>query len=84
MNGKQLIQNVKTQKIRYYGHVKRHSCHERTIFEGKVDGSRGWGRPRRQWMDDVTEWLCVDCETAGRLAMDKGQFRRSIAAVTSK
>ena len=77
------MQYVKKQKLKYYGHVKRHDCLERTLLEGKVDGRRGRGRPKRQWMDDVTEWLGMDYERVGRLAMDRGLFRNSIAAATS-
>ena len=34
-------------------------------------------------MDDITDWLNMDFESAGRLAMNRGLFRRSIAAMTS-
>ena len=30
--------------------------------------------PRHQWVGGITEWLCVHCETVGRLAMDTQQF----------
>ena len=78
-----MLKYVEKQKLIYYGHEKRHDCLTRTILEGKVDGSRGRMRPRHQWMDDITDWLNMDCERAGRLAMDTGLFRGSIAAATS-
>ena len=34
-------------------------------------------------MEDIAEWLNMDFESAGRLAMNSGLFRRSIAALTS-
>ena len=54
--------------MKHYWHVKRHSFLERKISEGKVDGSRGRGRRRRHWMDDMTDWLGVDCEAVGLIA----------------
>ena len=77
-----MLKYVEKQKLIYYGHEKRHDCLTQTILEGKVDGSRGIGRPKRQWMDDITDWLNMDCERAGRLAMDRGLFPGSIAAGT--
>ena len=38
---------IKEQRLKYYGHVKRHDCLERTISERMVDGSRGGECSRR-------------------------------------
>ena len=27
-----------------------------TTIEGRLEGKRGRGRPRRMWVDDITEW----------------------------
>ena len=70
-----MLKYVDKQKLKYNGHVTRHDYLDWSILDWKVDGSRGRGRPRRQWMDDMTDWLNMDCERAGRLAMDRRQFR---------
>ena len=56
--------------------MKRHQCLEKLILEGEVNGRRGRGRPRRSWDDDVAEWLKMDIPEAGRVAMDRGRYKR--------
>ena len=63
--------------------MKRHQCLEKLILEGKVNGRRGRGRPRRSWDDDVAEWLKMDIAEAGRVAMDRGRYKEAVRAATS-
>ena len=35
------LDQVKKQKLKYFGHIKRHDTLERLILEGKVEGERG-------------------------------------------
>ncbi|GFR88403.1 endonuclease-reverse transcriptase [Elysia marginata] len=46
------------RKLRYAGHVMRGSSGPllQLSLEKKIEGKRGQGRPRRNWMDDVKEW----------------------------
>ena len=78
-----LINTVKSQKLRYFGHIKRHQCLERDIMEGMIEGSRSRGKPRRRWEDDVKDWLSMDVVSAGRLAADRNGWRTAIRAATS-
>ena len=41
-------------KLGYFGHVKRHDTIEKTVLEGKIEGKRSRGKPRRAWADDVS------------------------------
>ena len=66
-----LIKFVKSQKLRYFGHVKRHDSLEKLVLEGMVEGKRGRGRPRRKWGDDIEEWLGVSVAASGRLAQNR-------------
>ena len=50
------MSNMKKRKLEYAGHVMRGSSGETHILEGKMYGKRPRGRPRRIWMDDITEW----------------------------
>ncbi|GFR76996.1 eukaryotic translation initiation factor 3 subunit F [Elysia marginata] len=56
--GERLSQQLMKRKIRYAGHIMRGSSGPllQLSLEGKVEGKRGHGRPRRIWMDDVKEW----------------------------
>ena len=74
---------AKTRKMKYFGHVKRHESLEKLVMEGKIDGKRGRGRPRRSWDDDIKEWTGRNVVCAGRLAMDRRKYREMIRAATS-
>ncbi|GFR59096.1 endonuclease-reverse transcriptase [Elysia marginata] len=53
-----LLQQPMERKLRYAGHIMRGSSGPLLQLspEGKIEGKRGQGRPRRIWMDDVKEW----------------------------
>ena len=61
---------IKTSKITYFGHITRHDSLQKTILTGKMEGRRGRGRPRRQWMDDIKEWTGKTMLQCPRLAED--------------
>ena len=46
---KLLVKMVKTRKIGYYGHVRRHATLQKEILEGRVDGKRAMGKRRTVW-----------------------------------
>ena len=48
---------VLRQKLKYFGHLKRHDGMGRIILEGRVNGKRKRGRPRRQWEKDIEDVL---------------------------
>ena len=52
--------NLKNRKLSYAGHMTRNtSGHYDTLLtpiEGRLEGKRGRGRPRRTWVDDIKEW----------------------------
>ena len=52
------MNNIKKRKLKYAGHVMRGSSGETHLYilEGKMSGKKPRGRPRRIWMDDITEW----------------------------
>ena len=55
-----MINNLKNRKKCYVGHIKRnkfghYDTRLRTI-EGRREGIRGRGRPRRTWDDDLRDW----------------------------
>ena len=51
-----LLNEIKSRKIRYFGHTKRHNSIQKQILEGCVEGRRTRGRPARTWIDDIKSW----------------------------
>jgi hypothetical protein len=50
-----IVTVIKIQRLELLGHIIRMNetrCVKR-IFEGKLEGRRGKGRPRRRWINDV-------------------------------
>ena len=73
-----LLKNIKTRKIKYFGHIKRHGGLERIIMEGMVPGKRSRGRPRRRWTQDIIDELGMTAADAGHLAQNRENFRRVV------
>ena len=81
----QWLQNrIMQQKLKFFGHIKRHECLERDIYEGIVPGKRGRGRPKRRWSQDITDRLHTTVAEAGRRAQDKDAYRRAVIDATSR
>ena len=77
-----LLNTIVKHKMEYFGHVKRHECLEKEIYEGIIEGKRGRGRPRRRWSQDITERLNTTITGAGRQAQDRTAFRRAVIDAT--
>ena len=73
-----LLKHIKKRKIKYFGHIKRHDGLEKIILEGMVPGKRGRGRPRRRWVQDITDVLGMTAAGAGHLAQDRKNFRTAV------
>ncbi|GFR62198.1 histone-lysine n-methyltransferase [Elysia marginata] len=54
----ELLQQLVERKLGYAGHIMRGSSEPllQLSLEGKIEGKRGQGRPRKNCMDDVKEW----------------------------
>ena len=55
----------------------------RIIMEGRVNGKRKRGRPRRQWERDIEDVLKMSIIEAGRLANKRDEFRTAVRGATS-
>ena len=79
------LQNtIISRKLKYFGHVKRHHCLEKDIYEGIVEGRRGRGRPRRRWSQDISDRLNTTVTEAGRRAQNREAFRRAVKDATCR
>ena len=61
----QLLIQVKRLKLSYFEHTKRHPSLEKLILEGTLEGTRGRGRPRVQWVDNIDMCLGMSTVIAG-------------------
>ena len=51
-----ILSTVASRKLRMFGHLIRKEGLEKTKLQGKVQGKRNRGRPRKCWQDDITGW----------------------------
>lgn len=78
--GKQtpLIQIIRQKKLQFFGHIVRNS-HSHSIssfvLEGCVAGSRGRGRPRVCWLDNIMHWTGMPLSDLLVAAHDRDNWR---------
>ena len=51
-----LLDIVLQRKLSFYGHISRHDNLCKTIMQGYFEGKRNRDRPKRNWMNDLTEY----------------------------
>ena len=71
-----LLEIVKRRKMTWYGHVQRAQNLATVTMQGKVNGRRARGRPRRTWIKDVQDWTNLGMEGLTAAARDRGRWRR--------
>ena len=51
-----MLTTVQRRKLQYFGHVvhARNLC--TGILDGRIDGERKCGKPRRRWTEEVKDW----------------------------
>ncbi|KAI5751226.1 hypothetical protein M8J77_005483 [Diaphorina citri] len=78
-----LLNTIKERKMKFAGHVMRGSNGQlmKSIVDGKIEGTRGRGRPRRVWDNDLVEWLGRTFEEIQELAVDRTSYRSAIFSV---
>lgn len=76
------LQQLMKRKLSYAGHIMRGSSGPllQLSLEGKIEGKRGRGRPKRTWMDDVKEWSSSKSYgDAKRKAENREEWRDMVA-----
>ena len=51
-----LLNNIMKRKLQYFGHIARKNSLQKVLLEGKLNGKRQRGRPRRMGMGDTKGW----------------------------
>ena len=69
-----IIPTIKKRKISYFGHMIRCNNIHRLILQGPLEGKVSRGRPRTEWMTNITEWTGMRYEDLVRLVQDREQW----------
>ena len=70
-----LLKTIKTRKLAYYGHTRRHNSLQKVIMEGKVEGKRGRGRRRRSWLRDIEDTTKMKVNECCEVALDRTRWK---------
>ena len=62
---------VKSRKLKYFGHVSMHNSLEKDLMLGIMPGTRRQGGQKRQWIDNVTQWTVKGLVDIVRLAENR-------------
>ena len=72
----------------YSGHIMRNtSGHYDTLLttiEGRLEGKRGRGRPRRTWVDDIREWTGTKRYVKTKIAAERRDVHGTFATHRSE
>ena len=79
----QLLQMIKERNCRYFGHILKGERYEyqHLLLEGKVDGTRGRGRPWNTWFRNIRDWVEIDYATSARKSQDLNQWWPMVSKV---
>ena len=50
-------QTIRKRQLKFLGHVMRKEGLENLVLTGKIEGSRGRGRPRETYMSSLCKWM---------------------------
>ena len=70
-----LLNIIKSRKLTYFGHTKRHNNICKEILEGRIEGTRARGRQRALWTDNIREWTSLPLSEATRKATNRDAWR---------
>ena len=62
----------------YYGYTCRHNSMAKTILQGKFEGARIRGRPKKDWMSNITMWTKKNIDELIILTKDRDRWRKLV------
>ena len=78
---RKLLPMVKSRKLKYFGHISRHTSLEKDIMLDTMPGLRRQGGQRKEWSDDLVEWTGETIPDLVRKAEDRSAFQRFVYEV---
>ena len=83
MKHQELLEIVKSRKLKWFGHTTRKNGLAKDCLQGTVRGGRGRGRPRKKWSDNVKEWTGLSFAEATRAAERRDDWRGVVRKATA-
>ena len=74
-----LLNMVKKQKLRWYGHISRYFGMAKTILQWTVKGARRRGRQKKRREDNIKEWTGMRFGDSLRAAEDTEDWNDIVA-----
>ncbi len=69
---------IKTRKLKFFGHLIRRKALSKNIIQEKVKGRRPRGRPKRQWQDNIKEWIADSLAALCRSASNRSDWKMKV------
>ena len=66
-----IVPTINKRKITYFGHMIGCNNIHRMILEGPLEGKLDRGRPRMEWLTNITEWTGMRYQDLVRIAQDR-------------
>ena len=76
---KSLMKDIKSRKLKYFGHVKRHQNILKSVLEGVTEGRRCRGRQRSVWCDNIKGWTGRSVTACSAAAQNRTEWRSIVA-----
>ena len=77
---RRLLNEVKRQKLQYFGHIARAQGLPTSVLHGYIDCSSSRGRRRRRWTDDIKDWTRVSVPACCSQAQDRQACRSLVSS----
>ena len=71
-----LLSQINRQALSYFGHIARRqgTCLEKSILQGKIEGSRRPGRPKARWTDRIKSLVGQPLPAVYRMTEDRRRW----------
>ena len=77
-----LLSTINRRKLTYVGHICLHDTMAKRIMQGKIEDTRGRGRPRNNWMRNINKWTKKPTCKLLRKEDDREGWRRFVVKLS--
>jgi Domain of unknown function (DUF6451) len=78
-----IVQTVMKRKLNLFGHICRMDVGRvvKMVVFGMMEGTNRKGRPRREWLDDITEWCKKGIQEVAVITRDREAWKHLVEDV---